>query len=234
MLSNKKILITNDDGVFAEGIKHLVKEIYKYTKNIVVVAPSSESSAVSHSITLRDGMKLDRVESIYKDVETYSLSGKPADCVSVGLIYLQLNPDYVISGINNGLNMGIDILYSGTVAACFEAGIHNVKAIAFSCERNEFISATSISNIIKYIEEDEKLKNAPILNVNMPINPLGIKITEQGGNQFSHGYELKNGLIYASGECMMGKNETNPKADIRAYYDGYISITPLTINRTKY
>lgn len=234
MLSNKKILITNDDGVFAEGIKYLVKEIYKYTKNIVVVAPSSESSAVSHSITLRDGMKLDRVKSIYKDVETYSLSGKPADCVSVGLIYLQLNPDYVISGINNGLNMGIDILYSGTVAACFEAGIHNVKAIAFSCERNEFISATSISNIIKYIEEDEKLKNAPILNVNMPINPLGIKITEQGGNQFSHGYELKNGLIYASGECMMGKNETNPKADIRAYYDGYISITPLTINRTKY
>lgn len=234
MLSNKKILITNDDGVFAEGIKYLVKEIYKYTKNIVVVAPSSESSAVSHSITLRDGMKLDRVKSIYKDVETYSLSGKPADCVSVGLIYLQLNPDYVISGINNGLNMGIDILYSGTVAACFEAGIHNVKAIAFSCERNEFISATSISNIIKYIEEDEKLKNAPILNVNMPINPLGIKITEQGGNQFSHGYELKNGLIYASGECMMGKSETNPKADIRAYYDGYISITPLTINRTKY
>ena len=68
----------------------------------------------------------------------------------------------------------------------------------------------------------------------MPINPLGIKITEQGGNQFSHGYELKNGLIYASGECMLGKNETNPKADIRAYYDGYISITPLTINRTKY
>lgn len=234
MLSNKKILITNDDGVFAEGIKHLVKEIYKYTKNIVVVAPSSESSAVSHSITLRDGMKLDRVKSIYKDVETYSLSGKPADCISVGLIYLQLNPDYVISGINNGLNMGIDILYSGTVAACFEAGIHNVKAIAFSCERNEFISVTSISNIIKYIEEDEKLKNAPILNVNMPINPLGIKITEQGGNQFSHGYELKNGLIYASGECMMGKSETNPKADIRAYYDGYISITPLTINRTKY
>ena len=152
MLSNKKILITNDDGVFAEGIKYLVKEIYKYTKNIVVVAPSSESSAVSHSITLRDGMKLDRVKSIYKDVETYSLSGKPADCVSVGLIYLQLNPDYVISGINNGLNMGIDILYSGTVAACFEAGIHNVKAIAFSCERNEFISATSISNIIKYID----------------------------------------------------------------------------------
>ena len=213
MLSNKKILITNDDGVFAEGIKHLVKEIYKYTKNIVVVAPSSESSAVSHSITLRDGMKLDRVKSIYKDVETYSLSGKPADCGSVGLIYLQLNPDYVISGINNGLNMGIDILYSGTVAACFEAGIHNVKAIAFSCERNEFISATSISNIIKYIEEDEKLKNAPILNVNMPINPLGIKITEQGGNQFSHGYDLKNGLIYASGECMMGKNENkNPRS----------------------
>ena len=71
MLSNKKVLITNDDGVFAEGIKHLVKEIYKYTKNIVVIAPKNDSSAISHSITLRDGMKLERIESIYKDVETY-------------------------------------------------------------------------------------------------------------------------------------------------------------------
>ena len=132
MLSNKKVLITNDDGVFAEGIKHLVKEIYKYTKNIVVIAPKNDSSAISHSITLRDGMKLERIEPIYKDIETYSLSGKPADCVSVGIVYLKLCPDYVISGINNGLNMGIDILYSGTVAACFEANIHNIKSIAFS------------------------------------------------------------------------------------------------------
>lgn len=234
MLYKKKILITNDDGFDAIGIKTLVEQIYRFTKDIVVIAPKTNSSAVSHSITLKDGMKLVKENSIYKDVITYSLTGSPADCVSVGLVYLKLNPDYVISGINNGLNMGIDILYSGTVAACFEAGIHNCKAIAFSCERNEFISAVQISDIIKYIENNQMLKNSPILNVNMPINAIGIKITKQGGNQFSHGYDLIDGLLYATGECLNGTDEKEQNADIRAYYDGYISITPLTIDRTKY
>lgn len=234
MLYNKKVLITNDDGFDAPGIKTLVEHIYKYTKDIVVLAPKSNSSAVSHSITLKDGLKLVKEESIYQDVLTYSLTGSPADCVSVGLVYLKLNPDYVISGINNGLNMGIDILYSGTVAACFEAGIHKVKALAFSCERNEFISANQIHDVIKYIEQDETLKNTPILNVNMPINAKGIKVTKQGGKQFSHKYDLIDGLIYATGECLEGKEEKDKGTDIRSYYDGYVSITPLTIDRTKY
>ena len=234
MLYNKKILITNDDGYDAEGIKKLVEEIYKFTKDIVVVAPKTNSSAVSHSITLKDGLKLVKEDSIYKDVLTYSLTGSPADCVSVGLVYLKLNPDYVISGINNGLNMGIDILYSGTVAACFEAGVHNCKAIAFSCERNEFISAVQISDIINFIENNQTLKNSPILNVNMPIKAKGIKITKQGGNQFSHNYDLIDGLLYATGECLYGKEEKDICADIRAYYDGYVSVSPLTIDRTKY
>ncbi|MBE6131010.1 MAG: 5'/3'-nucleotidase SurE [Erysipelotrichaceae bacterium] len=234
MLYNKKILITNDDGFDADGIRILVEEIYKFTKDIIVIAPKYNSSAVSHSITLKDGLKLVKEESIFKNVLTYSLTGSPADCISVGIVYLKLNPDYVISGINNGLNMGIDILYSGTVAACFEAGIHNTKAIAFSSERNEFISASQIPNIIKYIESNEKLKNSPILNVNMPINAEGYKITKQGGNQFSHKYDLIDGLLFATGECLYGKGEKDIESDIRAYYDGYISITPLTIDRTKY
>lgn len=234
MLYNKKILITNDDGYDAGGIKKLVEEIYKFTKDIVVVAPKTNSSAVSHSITLKDGLKLVKEDSIYKDVLTYSLTGSPADCVSVGIVYLKLNPDYVISGINNGLNMGIDILYSGTVAACFEAGVHNCKAIAFSCERNELISAVQISDIINFIENNQTLKNSPILNVNMPIKAKGIKITKQGGNQFSHKYDLIDGLLYATGECLYGKEEKDIYADIRAYYDGYVSVSPLTIDRTKY
>lgn len=234
MLYNKKVLITNDDGYDAEGIKKLVEEIYKFTKDVVVIAPKYNSSAVSHSITLKEGLKLVKEDSIYKDVLTYSLTGSPADCVSVGIVYLKLNPDYVISGINNGLNMGIDILYSGTVAACFEAGVHNCKAIAFSCERNEFISAVQISNIINFIENNQTLKNSSILNVNMPIKAKGIKVTKQGGNQFSHKYDLIDGLLYATGECLYGKEEKDICADIRAYYDGYVSVSPLTIDRTKY
>lgn len=234
MLYNKRVLITNDDGFDSEGIKALVKEIYQFTKNIIVIAPKNNSSAVSHSITLKDGMKLEKELPIYEDVLTYSLTGTPADCVSIGIVYLKFCPDYVISGINNGLNMGIDILYSGTVAACFEAGLHSVKAIAFSCERNEFISAGQIPNIVKYIEKDETLKNSLILNVNMPTNAKGFKITKQGGNQFSHNYDLIDGLIYATGECLFGKGEKDRETDIFAYYEGYISITALTVDRTKY
>ena len=123
MLSNKLLLVTNDDGYFAEGIKALVEELYKYTKNIIVLAPKNETSAVSHGITLRRGLSLKEETPIYKDVKTYSLDGTPADCVSVGITYLNIKPDYVISGINNGLNMGDDILYSGTCGACFEASL---------------------------------------------------------------------------------------------------------------
>lgn len=234
MLYNKRVLITNDDGYNAEGIKALVEQIYVFTKDIIVIAPKTNSSAVSHSITLKEGMKLEKKLPIYKDVLTYSLTGTPADCVSVGIVYLQLKPDYVISGINNGLNMGIDILYSGTVAACFEAGIHNVKAIAISCERNELISASQIPSIINYINNVENLKNSAILNVNIPINAKGCKITNQGGNQFSHKYDLIDGLIYATGECLFGKGEKQEGTDIKTYYDGYVSISPLTIDRSKY
>ena len=234
MLYNKRVLITNDDGFDSKVIKALVKEIYAFTKNIVVIAPKNNSSAVSHSITLKDGMKLEKELPIYEDVMTYSLTGTPADCVSVGIVYLKLCPDYVISGINNGLNMGIDILYSGTVAACFEANIHNIKSIAFSCERNELISASQIPSVIKYINDTKTLKNSAILNVNMPINAKGFKITKQGGNQFSHKYDLINGLLFATGECLFGKSENKKDSDIKSYYEGYISITPLTIDRTKY
>ena len=234
MLSNKLLLVTNDDGYFALGIKALVEELYKYTKNIIVLAPKNETSAVSHGITLRTGLSLKEELPIYKDVKTYSLDGTPADCVSVGITYLNIKPDYVISGINNGLNMGDDILYSGTCGACFEAALLGYKAIAFSCDRNEFISARNISDVINYINDNKKLKNSPILNVNMPINHKGCVITVQGYKQFTSEYLLKDGLLYANGQFLNGKLETNESSDIMNYHRGYISITPLTTDRTKY
>ena len=234
MLSNKLLLVTNDDGYFAEGIKALVEELYKYTKNIIVLAPKNETSAVSHGITLRRGLSLKEETPIYKDVKTYSLDGTPADCVSVGITYLNIKPDYVISGINNGLNMGDDILYSGTCGACFEASLLGYKAIAFSCERNEFISASNIPDVINYINDNEKLKNSPILNVNMPIRHKGCVVTVQGYKQFTSEYYLQDGLLFANGQFLNGKLETNETSDIMNYHKGYISITPLTTDRTKY
>lgn len=234
MLSNKKILITNDDGIEGKGLFALVKEIRKLTSSILVVVPNVEMSAVSHQMILRRGIKLEKKEPIYMDVETYTIDATPSDCVKVATLYLKFIPDYVISGMNNGLNMGDDILYSGTVAACFEAGLNNIKSIAFSCEREEYDASKNILDVIEYISNDEKLKNQLILNVNMPIEYKGIKKTIQGRNPFNTHYTLEDGLLYVHG-VPLGKEIKQPNnTDVLTYHEGYISITPLTIDRTKY
>ncbi len=234
MITNKKILITNDDGIKGEGLLYLVKEIAKFSKDILVVVPNEEKSAVSHKMTLRKGLTLTKCESIYQNIPTYTIDGTPSDCVKIGTLYLKFEPDYVISGMNNGLNLGCDILYSGTIAACFEAGLNNIKSLAFSCEREEFKAASNIKTVIKYINDNEKLKNELILNINLPITPKGIKITTQGKNPFNTYYEEIDGKLYAKG-VPLGKNTPQtPTSDVLQYHEGYISITPLTIDRTKY
>lgn len=234
MLTNKKILITNDDGINGKGLLCLIKEIYKFTKDILIVVPDRENSAVSHKMTLREGITLTKCESIYQNLVTYTIDGTPSDCVKIATIYLNYQPDYVISGMNNGLNLGCDILYSGTIAACFEAGLKGIKALAFSSEREEYQASKNIESTIKYITDNDYLKNELILNINMPINPQGFKITIQGKNPFETHYEEKDGKLYVKG-IPLGKNTPqSPLSDVLNYHQGYISITPLTIDRTKY
>ncbi len=234
MITNKKILITNDDGIEGKGLLYLVKEIYKFTTNILVVVPDQETSAVSHKMTLRKGLTLTKCKSIYQNIPTYTIDGTPSDCVKIATLYLKYEPDYVISGMNNGLNLGCDILYSGTIAACFEAGLNNIKSLAFSCEREEFIASKNIATVIKYIKEDQRLSNELILNINMPINPKGIKITTQGKNPFNTYYEEIDGKLYAKGVPLGKTTPQNLTSDVLNYHQGYVSITPLTIDRTKY
>ena len=184
MLANKKVLITNDDSLSALGIYILTREIYKFTKDILVIAPKEENSAVSHKLSIRSGIKVVKEKPIYEDVCTYSVEGTPADCVKYGIVGLNFKPDYVISGINNGLNLGNDILYSGTVAACFEAGLNNVKSIAFSVEYNSNYLTDEIVKVINYINQSDNLKKRLILNVNIPEKNKGFRITHQGLNPF--------------------------------------------------
>ena len=232
MLANKKILITNDDSLSAQGIYNLTKKIYKYTKDILVIAPKEENSAVSHKLTIRSGIKVTKETSIYKDILTYSVVGTPADCVKYGIVGLGFHPDYVISGINDGLNLGNDILYSGTVAACFEAGLNNVKAIAFSIEKNGNYLTNEIEKVLEYISNNPKLRNKKILNVNIPQNNIGIKITHQGLNPFDSEYVFRNGEYYSIGKPLGKDIKQDPNSDVLSYHEGYISITPLTIDRT--
>ena len=234
MLFNKKILITNDDGIFSEGLKALTEEIYKITPNILIVAPAKEQSAVSHSMTIRRGLTLKKVNSLYLDVATYTLDGTPSDCIKVAYHYLNYHPDYVVSGINNGFNLGDDILYSGTVAACFEAYLLKVKSIAFSCDVGQSETKRYIKNVIDYIDKSKELSERMLLNVNIPLSPLGIKITKQGKNPYNTSYLLKDGMLYVEGNSIAEKVLQDENADVFVVSKGYISITPLTIDRTEY
>lgn len=234
MFCNKKILITNDDGILSEGLKALTEEIYKITPNILLVAPAKEQSAVSHSMTIRRGLTLKKVDSLYLNIPTYTLDGTPSDCVKVAYHYLNYHPDYVISGMNNGFNLGDDILYSGTVAACFEASLLNVKSIAFSCAVGQFETKKYIKKVIDYIDNSSELSKKMLLNVNIPLSPIGIKITKQGKNPYNTSYLLKDGMLYVEGNSIADKISQAENADVLATSKGYISITPLTIDRTEY
>lgn len=234
MFNNLNVLLVNDDGYNAQGIKELAKIAKENFKKVIVVAPFKEQSAVSHAMTLRKGMKFEKQPDIIPGVDTYSLDGRPSDCVKFAVIHLKYKPDLVLSGINNGLNLGDDILYSGTVACCFEAGLMNIKSIAFSCEIGEFETSKYVLDTLLYIYNNERLKNELILNVNMPLNSKGYKITKQGRNPFNTYFEEIDGLYYAKGTPLGYKTETDDTTDVYNYHHGYISITPLTFDRTNY
>lgn len=172
------ILIVNDDGIQAEGIRHLAKAA-KAFGDVYVVAPEWQCSAMSHRITLFEPLVVKKQEFPVEGVTAYSVSGTPADCVKIGVLeVLPVKPDIVFSGINAGYNTGIDILYSGTVAAAMEALIHGIPAIAFSVEMNcvyDVVEA-KIGGIIESLLK-RKIATNEIWNVNFP----GCTLTEFKG-----------------------------------------------------
>lgn len=240
MLFNKYILITNDDGVYSQGLIELVKELCKYADatKIMIVAPDVENSAVSQKITLHSGLKLVQIDPLYNNIITYSLSGTPSDCVKIALDYLKFKPDLVVSGMNKGYNLGNDILYSGTLGACFEACLSRVQSFGISSGIDNTYSICHLGKILEYIYSTS-LKDEMILNINIPLGisddkEVEIKQTVQGHNPFENYYELRDGLLYLVGEPLGDKMEQDPNSDILAITNKVISITPLTTNRTKF
>ena len=162
----KKILISNDDGIQAEGIQTLTKKLREYGHDVYVVAPSEDSSGMSHGITLKMPLR-------YKEFELdgaffgYMINGKPADCVKMARweIYKDIEFDLMISGINRGANLGADLFYSGTFGAAAEATLLNIKSIAVSlCEpfdevENYDFVANFITKFLQSIDNIEFLKN---------------------------------------------------------------------------
>ena len=226
-----KILITNDDGINAEGLKYLVEHAKKYGE-IVVVAPKYEQSAKSHAIEIRHNLELKKVD-LFDGVDSYSFDSTPADCVRVARFGLGLNFDLVISGINKGYNMGEDIWYSGTVAACFEAKSTKSKAIAFSVCKSSNEGFKYFDEVMTYILDNNLLEYGNIYNVNMPKESKGIRITRQGGAIFNTTFtEVEKDMYFAGGSRIDCTNIDEIMFDNICVANNYISITPLTADRT--
>lgn len=229
-----KILITNDDGIHAEGIRHLV-EFAKTKGEVVVCAPKHEQSAKSHAIEIRESFEIKRLD-IFEGVRAYSIDSTPADCVRFAVLGLKENFDLVLSGINRGPNLGMDIVYSATLGAIFEAGRLGLSGIAFSTNFDSFENAkNSLDVVYNEFEKRALLSKNPLYNVNIPSDKsLGIRYTTQGGIYFTDEFVPvgKDDLYLQDGHCVYNGTK-NLEEDIDAFSCGYISITPLARSRTE-
>ncbi len=226
-----KILITNDDGIFAPGILALAKWAKKLG-DVTVVAPKCEQSGKSHAIDFTHPIEIKKVD-ILDGVLAYSMDSTPADCVRFGIVGLNTTYDLVLSGINRGVNLGVDIIYSGTVAAIFEAAYWKHKALAFSTYPDSGEDAASmLDRIYKYVEEKKLFEFSDIYNVNIPKNAKGIRITKQGSPYFDDGFKkLSEDLYIQTGERIPDECPDDGRRDTVALELGFVSITPLTLSR---
>lgn len=228
------ILIVNDDGIDARGIELLVRAAAPYGK-LFVVAPKTQQSAVGQGITIHEPLQIDEEPDKFAGVSAWSISGKPADCVKVAFEYLRLEADLVLSGINDGPNLGTDILYSGTVAGATEASIFRVPSIAISTDFGCWDTAErEIDRVLDYLINSDFLQPGIIMNVNFQLrehrHAKGIRWTRQGNRIFSAKFRHDNGRYWQEGDWIPTTNLAD--TDVTAVSEGFISITPLGIDRT--
>ncbi|MGB9642845.1 MAG: 5'/3'-nucleotidase SurE [Candidatus Ratteibacteria bacterium] len=239
-MEKKLIIVSNDDGIFAEGLNALCRELMTVF-DVVVVAPDAERSNVGHAITLSMPLRVEIV-NLPCGLKGYSVSGMPADCIKIAISsLLNKKPDLVISGINLGSNLGIDVLYSGTVSAATEAVILGIPAFAISLdtlENPDFSFAAKFAKELAKLIFAHGLAENTVLNVNVPDKiPAGVKIVPLSKARYREYYEKrvnprKKVYYWLTGEFM---EETDiGESDTRALREGFVSITPLTVDLTNY
>ena len=225
-----KILVTNDDGINSEGIIGLANWAKKLGE-VTVFAPKVEQSGTSHSITLRKPFEVVKTE-LPGGIEAYSVDSSPADCIRFAYLGLNRKYDLVLSGINQGMNVGNDIAYSGTNGAVFEAIYHGTKAIAFSTDFGPNDTAfANLDKVYDFMAGNNLFRYSDIYNVNIPFDAKGIRVTKQGGKTYSdHFEEVDVNMFKAVGNWLRIENDENVY-DNQTVVNGYISITPLTVKR---
>lgn len=237
-----RVLISNDDGIYSNGIRALAEGLAR-NNEVYVVAPDRERSATGHSLTLHRPLRLDEVNHLNGTKAAYATDGTPSDCIKIAIgAILKEPPEVVLSGINHGPNMGSDVLYSGTVSAAMEGAIYNIPSIAVSLadrKPQDFSGAvTFICNLLKMLRE-VKFPERTLLNINIPPLPLseiaGIEITKLGIRPYNDYFEKRvdpRGKTYywLAGEAI--EEDELPGTDVYAVRNNQISITPVTIHMT--
>jgi 5'-nucleotidase len=237
------ILISNDDGIYSDGLYELAKRMNGVGK-VTVVAPDKEQSAIGHAITMHQPLRCRKIKLRDLDIDAWWVSGTPADCVKLGVeTLLKDRPDLILSGINNGENLGTDIIYSGTVSAAIEGSIFNIPSMAVSYAKHgetDFSAAADAAvKIIKQLLE-EAIKYKSLLNINIPeikdISELkGVKPAKLGVKKYRNNFEERkdprgNSYYWLAGELV--EDEIGEDTDIYAIRQGYASITPLHVDFT--
>jgi len=226
-----RILITNDDGINASQLPLLAKWAEKLGE-VTVVAPKYEQSGKSQGIEIHKPFECKKADLI-DGVEAYAVNSTPADCVRFAVLGMKRSFDLVISGVNNGLNIGSDILYSGTVATIFEAARLGIKGIAFSTQPQSYDRATEyLDEIYEYMRDRKLFSFGETFNINIPAEVKGIRITRQGGPYYSDDFLPAGNDLYQPKGKPIFVESGNPELDTDSTLSGYITITPLTIDRT--
>jgi len=237
-----KIVITNDDGINAKGIKCLTKAISKLGE-VYVVAPKTPQSAGSHSTTLHKPVRVEEYSLNLGEKKAMSVSGSPADCVLLAVDTLvKGRVDLIVSGINEGPNIGSDVIYSGTVAGAREGFLNGIPSIAISLaayKNLNFDVASKFSYLFAKTVLEKKIENI-YFNINVPNLPAqeikGVKFAKQGNRSYKdrvfRGKDPFGKTYYWIGGTVVKDNEKN--TDNEAIKNGFISITPMSADMTDY
>lgn len=235
------ILVVNDDGITAPGIKSLI-EVMQEIGHVVVVAPDGPQSGMGHAITIGKPLRFDKVD-LYPGIEMYKCSGTPVDCVklAVNIVFKGKKPDLCVSGINHGLNNSINVIYSGTMSAAVEGAIEKIPSIGFSLD--DFAQDADFSHCKSFIKTialqvlAHGLPEATLLNVNFPkgANLKGIKICRQANAKWAEEFDKREDPYKRPYYWLTGVFENYDKGedtDVWALDHGYVSVVPVQFDLT--
>ncbi|MBQ4562935.1 MAG: 5'/3'-nucleotidase SurE [Lachnospiraceae bacterium] len=226
------ILITNDDGIDAIGIRKLAAWASKLG-DVTVVAPMYEQSGKSQGINVHTEIRVEKRE-LADGITGYAVDSTPADCVRYALNGLKKRYDVVLSGVNWGLNVGPEFFHSGTLGAAYEAAYAGIPVLALSLFRHDFETAADhLDEIYEYVCQNDLFSVCPLYSVNIPVQPKGIRIATMSMFEFVDCFfQRENGMVSMPKGQRKHEVKTDSDCDVDVVLNGYISITPITLERT--